>query len=679
MSSRYSISTNALEYAAEVAYIVATSPSFDKTESGATAGGKSEDEFEFSFSETGLRHELQTPTASTREARGKGERNAKDGYTPNMEEDERTSDEGRASEGETVKHKPASEETDTVTTPFHGRATSTDMARVTTSLDEASLGEQQKTIVIYGPTNYANRRLVNKLVQSNPSIFSLVVPHTSRKKRQNEINGLDFHFVNRKEMSDQVKKGQFIECVKISSPKPKPRTASRPLTSRGNSTSSASVSGGSAIPLNPWRHVPVIQVPSPLLTPKSRQRVRTTGKSDLYGTSREAMHKARLQGKPCIVLSVTYKGAEQLKKTGCEGVYILLDLGGEESDHEGADAAEREDSLQPDHHITALAMDQAFSELQRLTFQAVSSLPLSPRTKLDVTRDEWENLPTVEMDRGSSEVSSPVSKVRLLTFNDLLVHYQRESIGTMPKKTKKTMLLAKGLRTECDLVLSLSEVSLSDTDTIHIKALQTVYQKLMGSSLNCRRYGPHWQDVGFQGVDPGENLKKVGFFGIMQLISFLDQSQALAVEIFNYSRDGSHKFPFAAVSMNLTEATLNSLHGGYLTKLCKKQDQVFVTLNNYHMAIFYRFFNVWKAQTSSQIAPVIRDVESYAKKHPKVVIADFLAYMQSGKDDHERIAVRKISQSLSNPFTPFERHPGEFEPPTTPATSAPSDDVHIDT
>ena len=670
MSSRYSISTNPLEYAAEVAYIVATSPSLDKTESGAVGGGKNEDEFDFSFSETQLRHKLQTPTGSTREAREKEERNIKDECIPELDEGDRIDD------GETVKRKLASDETAAITTPFRGG--STDTARVTASLSEASLGELQKTIVIYGPTNYANRRLVNKLAQSNPSIFTLVVPHTSRKKRQNEINGLDFHFINRKEMSDQVKKGHFIECVKISSPKSKPKKA--PLTttssSRGDRTSSASATDDSIVPLNPWRHVPIVQVPSPLLTPKSRQRVRTTGKSDLYGTTKEAMHKARLQGKPCIVLSVTYKGAEQLKKAGCEGVYILLDLGGGES--EGADAEEREGSLQPDHHVTAQTIDQAFSELQRLTFQAVSSLPLSPRTKFDVTRDEWENLPTVEMGQESSKVSSPISKVRLLTFNDLLVHYQRGCISTTLKKTKKTTMLAKGLRAECDLVLSLSEVPLSDTDTIHIKALQTLYQKLMGSSLNCRRYGPHWQDIGFQGVDPGENLKKVGFFGIMQLISFLDQCQALAMEIFNYSRDGLHKFPFAAVSVNLTEATLNSLRSGYLTKLCKRNDQVFITLNNYHMAIFYRFFNIWKAQTSAQIAPIIRDVESYSKRHPKVVIGDLFAYMQSGKDDHERLAIRKISQSLSNPFTPFDRLAQEFEQPTAPSTSAFSD-VDTDT
>ena len=648
MSSRHSISTNPLEYAAEVAYIVATSPPVDAASAGPGAGGKSEDEFEFSLSETQFRRGLDL---SVRETQGDGERQE----NPKSAEAERG--EGRK-EADGVNSLPAVSDR----RPAEKK-----------SIDEKISSEEHKTVVIYGPTNYANRQLVTKLVQSNPSLFTLVVPHTTRKQHQNEINGVDFHFTGRKEMSAQVKKGHFVECVKISSPKLRVRkttptvNVSQASSDGSGPASPASPSEDHSFPLNPWRNI--VQVPSPLLTPKSRQKTPKNGKSyELYGTSKVAIHEAHLQGKPCMVLSVTHKGAEQLKKAGLGGVYILLDVGGEGG--EGTDSTDAGESgeLRPDCHITTEDTEQAFAELQRHTFQAVSSLPLSPRSKVDVTRDEWKNMPTVAMDHQLSEASSPVSKVRLLTFNHLLVHYQRERIGT--KQTKaKIATLAKGLRSECDLVLSLSDVPLSDKHTLHMEALQTVYQKLMGSSLNCRRYGPHWQDVGFTGVDPGENLKETGFYGVMQLVSFLDQNLALALEIFNYSRDSTHKFPFAVVSVGLTEVALKSLRGGHLTKLCNKHDQVFVTLNDYHMAMFYRFFLLWKSQTAAQVLPVIRDVESYSKKHPKIVMADLQAYMVCGKDDHELIGLRKISHSLSNPFTPFHRFVEEKDQQELPSPS----------
>ena len=645
MSTRHSISTSPLEYAAEVAYIVATSPPpADQEESGGDV--RDEDEFTFSFSEMRLRQTLEQQQQQQEggpEAVGAAEKSTE-------------------TAGETKK--PAVEETDSATIePSSDRNGTTRRCSSDTTepLPEAEGG--QKMIVVYGPANYANRQLVNRLLQSNPSIFTRVVPHTSRRQLQNEINGVDFHFTDRKHMLDQMKKGKFAECVKISMPKPKPKKP--PNIGRESSDGSSPSPQEDTTAVDPWKTV--LEVPSPLLTPKSsRQRGRSSGKgSDLYGTSKEAIHKARLQGKPCIVLNVTYKGAQQLKKAGCEGLYILLDVGGE-----GTDSTDDGDTS-PDHHITAASADQAFLDLQRLAFQAVSSLPLSPRTKVDVTRDEWESLPTVEMDPQLPEATSPVSKTRLLTFTDLLVHYQRERIGTKPTKSKKTTKsLSKSLQAEYDLVQSLCGVPLSDTGKLHLEALQTIYQKLMGSSLNCRRYGPHWQDVGFHGVDPGESLNEVGFYGIMQLVSFLEYCPSLATQIFAYSRDGTYKFPFAVVSVSLTEAAVRALRDSHLTKLCNRQEQVIVTLNDYHAALFYRFYRQWRSQsTPTQVPPVIRDVAGYAKKHPKDAIADVVSYLHSGKDEHELAPVRKISHSLSNPFTPFPRLVDEQDTPKSTPSS----------
>ena len=104
---------------------------------------------------------------------------------------------------------------------------------------------------------------------------------------------------------------------------------------------------------------------------------------------------------------------------------------------------------------------------------------------------------------------------------------------------KKVSGLAKHLNTEWRLAISLSQMQLSNEDPIHFEALHTLYLRLMGSALNCRHYGPHWKDIGFQGVDPAEDLKEVGLFGVMQLINALDGSKTLPLvqEIFTYSND----------------------------------------------------------------------------------------------------------------------------------------------
>ena len=49
-----------------------------------------------------------------------------------------------------------------------------------------------------------------------------------------------------------------------------------------------------------------------------------------------------------------------------------------------------------------------------------------------------------------------------------------------------------------------------DTEEVHRRVLQTIYKQLMGSTLDCPRYGSHWEQIGFQGnkfiVGPGANF-----------------------------------------------------------------------------------------------------------------------------------------------------------------------------
>jgi hypothetical protein len=36
------------------------------------------------------------------------------------------------------------------------------------------------------------------------------------------------------------------------------------------------------------------------------------------------------------------------------------------------------------------------------------------------------------------------------------------------------------------------------SEPVHLRMLQTVYQRLTGIRMDCLRYGSHWEDIGFQ-------------------------------------------------------------------------------------------------------------------------------------------------------------------------------------
>ena len=68
--------------------------------------------------------------------------------------------------------------------------------------------------VLSSPSGAGKTTLTRKLAAYN-SNFSISISHTTRKPRPNEINGKDYHFVNRQEFEDLIKKNNFFEYANI--------------------------------------------------------------------------------------------------------------------------------------------------------------------------------------------------------------------------------------------------------------------------------------------------------------------------------------------------------------------------------------------------------------------------------------------------------------------------------
>lgn len=51
-----------------------------------------------------------------------------------------------------------------------------------------------------------------------------------------------------------------------------------------------------------------------------------------------------------------------------------------------------------------------------------------------------------------------------------------------------------------------------NNQTVHMRVLQTIYKRLIGSRLDCPRYGAHWENIGFQGRTPVYSFTKLQWF-----------------------------------------------------------------------------------------------------------------------------------------------------------------------
>ncbi len=71
-----------------------------------------------------------------------------------------------------------------------------------------------KLFVIAAPSGAGKTTLVKALVKSEPRL-NFSVSHTTRAPRAGEIDGLDYHFVDRAQFEDMVRRGEFLEHAEV--------------------------------------------------------------------------------------------------------------------------------------------------------------------------------------------------------------------------------------------------------------------------------------------------------------------------------------------------------------------------------------------------------------------------------------------------------------------------------
>ncbi|XP_074601259.1 MAGUK p55 family member stardust [Brevipalpus obovatus] len=68
----------------------------------------------------------------------------------------------------------------------------------------------KRPIILIGPTNIGRHELRQKLMLDTER-FAAAVPHTSRQRKDGEINGVDYHFISRQAFEQDIKDGKFVE------------------------------------------------------------------------------------------------------------------------------------------------------------------------------------------------------------------------------------------------------------------------------------------------------------------------------------------------------------------------------------------------------------------------------------------------------------------------------------
>lgn len=189
-----------------------------------------------------------------------------------------------------------------------------------------------------------------------------------------------------------------------------------------------------------------------------------------------------------------------------------------------------------------------------------------------------------------------------------------------------------------DLLLYLSRLDFDPNDPMHMRILQTIYRKLTRNA-HALAYGSHWEDIGFQGVDPRTDLNRSGrVLNLVHMLFFHSKHPELFRAIYLLSRDVYHNFPFAITSVNFTKLAMEWLGAGTLSAWCRKAGDgmggVLEPVAEVYVAAFFMFYDRWKKgkRMISDFDRTFKEVQRFGDRGP----GKLLRFFKNGCEEHSR-------------------------------------------
>ena len=75
--------------------------------------------------------------------------------------------------------------------------------------------DKKNIMVVLSSPSGAGKTTITKKIQQKINSFKISVSHTTRKPRENEIDGVDYNFISKNQFEQLIKKKEFYEYAKI--------------------------------------------------------------------------------------------------------------------------------------------------------------------------------------------------------------------------------------------------------------------------------------------------------------------------------------------------------------------------------------------------------------------------------------------------------------------------------
>ena len=190
-------------------------------------------------------------------------------------------------------------------------------------------------------------------------------------------------------------------------------------------------------------------------------------------------------------------------------------------------------------------------------------------------------------------------------------------------------------------------------DVTHLAMLRTIYRQLTSTTLDCPRYGSHWEEIGFQGSDPSTDLRGVGILGLLQALYLVITPEIFPFtqDLYRLSRLEGQEFPLLVLSLNMTRITVQVVRDGILNKqLLLEEEEVWTTVNFFYAALLYEVYHHWRERhlTIRDCGPLIQQTEQTARTKAGTLLAQFEKFLTSQYSVASKQAAREQIKKYSS-------------------------------
>jgi ELMO domain-containing protein len=316
---------------------------------------------------------------------------------------------------------------------------------------------------------------------------------------------------------------------------------------------------------------------------------------------------------------------------------------------------------------------------------------------------EWENLDSSQPGTANSILNEGlvISYQSILTFLQAKDLSNYKSMIVTKEESSSSWLSAPAKLNypnsdaQLELPFLIAQVDYNPAVAEHIACLRRIYQKLIHPSasddeavLPCPTYGPHWERIGFQGLDPVTDLNRsMKMFAVLQALHLVDSdvSFSLALHLLSGSNllsSSSSKsdkrvsvvdksWPFMCVSVMFTREAIQALRRGDLNKEANQRQDIMSVVHDFHHACFYDFAKRLLAAPNKHHAEVLKELRDACQSNPSSLLKSYLSAVKARKGPQDSLI------GSSDHIQAYHINPAA---PTSAAgkakASAPGDELH---